>query len=111
MIRGAVYRVDLGDAKRGHEQKGKRLGVCLSSAPLGWSTVTVAPTSTSAQDAVFRPRLTIGGRSTVVLVDQVRTLDLRYVFGDPVDYLTHTDLGQVDYALGLYLGLKITPDW
>ncbi|MER7739981.1 type II toxin-antitoxin system PemK/MazF family toxin [Streptomyces sp. NPDC096538] len=106
-----MYRVDLGDAKRGHEQKGKRLGVCLSSAPAGWSTMTVAPTSTSAQDAVFRPRMTIAGRSTVILIDQVRTIDISYVFGDPVDYLTGTDMGQIEHALGLYLGLKINPDW
>nr|MDT0667196.1 type II toxin-antitoxin system PemK/MazF family toxin [Micromonospora sp. DSM 115978] len=30
VIRGAVYRVDLGDAKRGHEQRGRRLGLVLS---------------------------------------------------------------------------------
>ncbi|MEV5930105.1 type II toxin-antitoxin system PemK/MazF family toxin [Streptomyces cellulosae] len=106
-----MYRVDLGDAKRGHEQKGKRLGVCLGIGPVGWSTVVMAPTSTSAQNAIFRPRLTIAGESTLVLIDQVRSLDVRYVFGDPVDHLTGTDVAQVDYALGMFLGLKVTLDY
>jgi len=30
VIRGAVYPVDLGDAKRGHEQRGLRLGLVSS---------------------------------------------------------------------------------
>jgi hypothetical protein len=30
MIRGAVYPVDLGEAKRGHEQRGRRLGLVIS---------------------------------------------------------------------------------
>ncbi|MFD0209167.1 type II toxin-antitoxin system PemK/MazF family toxin [Streptomyces hirsutus] len=111
MIRGSVYRVDLGDAKRGHEQRGRRLGVCLSNAPDGWSTAVIVPTSTSAQDAVFRPRLTIAGRSTVVLVDQLRAIDTAWVFGDPVDHLTGTDMAEVDYALGRFLGLRVNLDY
>jgi mRNA interferase MazF len=30
VICGAVYPVDLGDAKRGHEQRGRRLGLIIS---------------------------------------------------------------------------------
>jgi len=42
MIRGAVYPVDLGDAQRGYEQRGRRLGVVISieqnaSCGLVWS--------------------------------------------------------------------------
>lgn len=55
MIRGAVYPVDLGDAKRGHEQRGRRLGLVISIEQNAWSTVTIIPTSTSAQASVFRP--------------------------------------------------------
>ncbi|MDP4501241.1 type II toxin-antitoxin system PemK/MazF family toxin [Nonomuraea turcica] len=47
MIRGGVYPVDLGDAKRGHEQRGRRLGIVVSISQDHWSTVTIVPTSTS----------------------------------------------------------------
>lgn len=105
MIRGAVYPIDLGQAKRGHEQRGERLGLAISVQQDRWSTVTVIPTSTSAQAAVYRPQLTIAGRDTLVLVDQIRTIDTQYIVGEPVDYLTRTDLAQVEYALARYLGL------
>ncbi|XVV35019.1 type II toxin-antitoxin system PemK/MazF family toxin [Streptomyces sp. CA-100214] len=111
MIRGAVYRVDLGDAKRGHEQRGKRYGICLSNASDGWSTAIIAPTSTSAQLAVFRPRLFIADRDTVVLTDQLRAIDVQYVIGDPVEYLSGTDMAEVDYALGRFLGLRVNLDY
>ncbi|WP_405812671.1 MULTISPECIES: type II toxin-antitoxin system PemK/MazF family toxin [unclassified Streptomyces] len=111
MIRGSVYRVDLGDAKRGHEQRGKRLGIVLSQNPETWSTVVIVPTSTRAQDAIFRPRLHIAGRDTVALTDQIRTIDTQYVFGDPVDHLSRTDLTQVEFALGRLLQLRLDVDW
>ncbi|MFI8916410.1 type II toxin-antitoxin system PemK/MazF family toxin [Streptomyces sp. NPDC053513] len=111
MIRGAVYRIDLGDAKRGHEQRGKRYGIVLSSAPDTWSTVAVVPTSTSAQPAIFRPELEIEGRSTRALADQLKTIDTNYVIGDPVDYLTHEDLEQVEYAVARFLDLRINSQY
>jgi mRNA interferase MazF len=105
MIRGAVYPVDLGDAKRGHEQRGRRLGLVMSIEQNAWSTVTIVPTSTSAQASVFRPEAIIAGRSTRILVDQVRTIDVSYVTGELVDYLSRDDIAQVDHALSRYLGL------
>ncbi|RLL67020.1 type II toxin-antitoxin system PemK/MazF family toxin [Streptomyces sp. Z26] len=110
MIRGSVYRVDLGDAKRGREQRGKRLGIVVSDSPDMWTTATIIPTSTRAQDAIFRPRLHIAGRDTLALIDQVRTIDTSYVDGDPVDHLDHTDMMQVDYALGRWLRLRVELD-
>ncbi|ASU58396.1 type II toxin-antitoxin system PemK/MazF family toxin [Nocardiopsis dassonvillei] len=107
MIRGAVYPIELGDAKRGHEQRGRRLGAVVSDGPRVWSTVTIVPTSTSAQEALFRPRLRIAGRETLLLTDQIRTIDTAYVIGDPVAYLDHTDMAQVEYALGLWLALSV----
>ncbi|MET7814215.1 type II toxin-antitoxin system PemK/MazF family toxin [Streptomyces sp. NPDC005395] len=107
MIRGSVYRVDLGDAKRGHEQRGRRLGICLSDDPGNWSTTTVVPTSTRAQRAIFRPVLIIDGRETVALVDQLRTIDTRWVEGDPVDHLGHVEMAEVEYALGRWLRLSL----
>lgn len=111
MIRGSVYRVDLGDAKRGHEQRGKRLGICLSDGPANWSTTVIVPTSTHVQQAVFRPSLIIAGRPTVVLADQVRAIDVQWVFGDPVDHLTGHDMAEVEYALGRLLGLRVNLDY
>lgn len=105
MIRGAVYPVDLGDAKRGHEQRGRRLGLVMSIEQNAWSTVTIIPTSTSAQASVFRPEAIIAGRSTRVLIDQIRAIDVSYVTGELVDYLSRDDMAQVDRTLSRYLGL------
>jgi mRNA interferase MazF len=105
VIRGAVYPVDLGDAKRGHEQRGRRLGLVISIEQDAWPTVTVLPTSTSAQPAVFRPEVIIAGRETRVLIDQIRTIDTSYVVGELVDYLSRDDMAQVEHGLSRYLGL------
>ena len=105
MIPGAVYPMDLGDAKRGHEQRGRRLGLVISIEDDAWSTVAVLPASTSAQASVFRPEVVIAGRETKILIDQVRTIDVSYVAGDPVDYLTRDDMAQVEQSLSRYFGL------
>ena len=105
MIGGAVYPVDLGDAKRGREQRGRRLGLVISIEQNAWSTVTILPTSTSAQAAVFRPEVVIAGRDTRILIDQIRTIDTSYVTGDLVDYLSRDDIAQVERSLSRYLGL------
>lgn len=105
MIRGAVYRVDFGDAKRGPEQRGRRYAVVMSPSSMPWSVVTVVPTSTSAQPAVFRPYLEIMGTETRLLVDQIRTVDVAYVHGDPVDYLERDEMAEVEHAAARYLGL------
>jgi mRNA interferase MazF len=105
MIRGAFYAVDLGEAKRGHEQRGRRLGLVISIEQNDWSTVTIIPTSTSAQPAVFRPDVVVAGRETRILIDQIRTIDASYVTGDLVDYLSRDDMAQVEYGLARYFGL------
>jgi mRNA interferase MazF len=105
VIRGAVYRVDLGDAKRGHEQRGRRYGLVLSPTSMPWSVATIVPTSTSAQVSVFRPELEIAGTSTRLLVDQIRTVDVSYLHGDPVHYLDRQEMAEVEHAVARYLGL------
>src|SRR5580698_8855812 len=105
MIRGAVYPVDLGEAKRGHEQRGRRLGLVISIEQNAWSTVTILPTSTSAQAAIFRPDAVIAGRDTKILIDQIRTIDTRYVSGEVVDYLSRDDMAQVEHCLSRHFGL------
>nr|WP_098513399.1 type II toxin-antitoxin system PemK/MazF family toxin [Amycolatopsis sulphurea] len=105
VIRGAVYRVDFGHARRGHEQRGKRYAVALSPSSMPWSVATVVPTSTSAQRAVFRPELEVLGTKTRFLVDQIRTIDVAHVHGDPVAYLGREELAQIEEAARHYLGL------
>jgi len=105
VIRGALYPIDLGDAKRGHEQRGKRLGLVLNTQQERWSTVIIVPTSTSAQGSAFRPEAVVAGRTTRMLVDQLRTIDTQYVTGDLVDFLKREDMEQVEYAVVRYLGL------
>ncbi|WP_369016049.1 type II toxin-antitoxin system PemK/MazF family toxin [Streptomyces sp. B1866] len=105
MIRGAVYRVDFGEAKRGHEQRGRRYGLVMSPASMPWTVATVIPTSTSAQPAVFRPELEVAGTLTRLLVDQMRAVDTTYVHGDPVHYLDRAELAEVEHAVRRYLGL------
>src|SRR5580704_1793323 len=99
MIRGAVYPVDLGDAKGGHEQRGRRLGLVISIEQNAWSAVTIIPASTSAQSAVFRPEVVVAGRDTRILIDQIRTIDTSYVTGELVDYLSRDDLAHVEHSL------------
>jgi mRNA interferase MazF len=107
VIRGAVYRINLGEAKRGHEQRGRRLGLVLSPSSMAWSVATVVPTSTSAQPAVFRPQVEIDGRRTLFLVDQIRVIDIQYISGEPVHFLDRADLAEVEHAVGRYLGLAL----
>lgn len=105
MIRGAVYRVDLGEANRGHEQRGRRFGLVLSPSSMPWNVATIVPTSTSAQPAVFRPSLEINGQLTRFLVDQIRTIDVSFVHGDPVAFLDRDELAEIEHAVTRYLGL------
>lgn len=105
MIRGALYRVDLGEAKRGHEQRGRRYGLVLSPTSMPWNVVTIVPTSTSAAPAVFRPELNVAGDPTRLLVDQIRSVDTQYVHGEPVDFFGHDEMEVVERAVRRYLGL------
>src|SRR5215470_17681142 len=105
VIRGAVYRVDLGTAKRGHERRGRRLGLVLSPSSMPWSVATVFPTSTAAQPAVFRPSFEINGLETTFLVDQIRSIDTDYIVGDPIHYLERDELAEIEHAVTRYLGL------
>jgi len=72
---------------------------------MNWSVATIVPTSTSAQVAVFRPQIEIGGQKTVALCDQIRTIDIDYIQGDMVAFLSRDELAALDDALTHYLGL------
>jgi mRNA interferase MazF len=105
VIRGAVYRVDLGEARRGHEQRGRRHGLVLSPTDMAWSVVTIVPTSTTAQPAVFRPEIELSGVPTRFLVDQLRSIDVRFLDGEPAFVLHRDELEDVEVAVTRYLGL------
>lgn len=105
MIRGAVYRVDLGEARRGHEHRGRRYGLVLSPTDMAWSVVTIVPTSTKAQPAVFRPEIELGGVPTRFLVDQLRSVDVRFLDEEPAFFLHRDELEDVEVAVTRYLGL------
>ncbi|MFI6173214.1 type II toxin-antitoxin system PemK/MazF family toxin [Nocardia sp. NPDC051052] len=104
VIRGAVHRVDLGDAERGHEQRGRRLGVIVSPPDSPLPVVTIIPTSTSAGTAINRPAVEIDGQETKLLIDQIRIIDRDYL-GKFVQMLTRTDMAALDNTLGRYLGI------
>lgn len=105
MIRGAVYRLDLGAARRGHEQRGRRYGVVLSPTDMPWSMATIVPTSTQAQPAVFRPEIELGEIRTRFLADQMRSIDVRFIDDEPSFFLRRDELGEVEVAVSRYLGL------
>lgn len=107
MIRGAVYRVDLGEAKRGHEQRGRRYGLVISPSSMAWSVATIVPTSRSAQMAVFRPTLELLGVPTRFLIDQIRSIDTKYIDGEPVAYLERDEMAEIEHALARYLSLGL----
>ncbi len=64
----------------------------------------MAPTSTSAQPAEFRPVITVRGRTTRVLLDQIKAVDRTRV-GRSSGHLAASELRQVEDALRLLLGL------
>ncbi|WP_280266343.1 type II toxin-antitoxin system PemK/MazF family toxin [Nocardia wallacei] len=104
MIRGLIHRIDLGEAKRGHEQRGRRYGVVLSRTD--WTMVTVVPTSTGAAPSLFRPEVEIDGRPTRLLVDQIRSINVDFLKGEPVGYLSQRDMARLDATIIRYLGLE-----
>lgn len=60
-MRGEVFRLNAAQGSRGHEQSRSRFAVVAQSDQLPLSTWLVAPTSTSARAASFRPEVAIGG--------------------------------------------------
>ncbi|WP_280400645.1 type II toxin-antitoxin system PemK/MazF family toxin [Nocardia carnea] len=107
VIRGLIYKIDLGEARRGHEQRGRRYGVVLSRT--NWSMVTVVPTSTGAAPSPSRIEIELMGQPTWLLVDQIRSIDSSYLLGDPVGYLTAEEMEALDHVIRRYLGLGRPP--
>ncbi|MDQ3782181.1 MAG: type II toxin-antitoxin system PemK/MazF family toxin, partial [Actinomycetota bacterium] len=76
-----------------------------SDALLPRSVVLVAPTSTKARLASFRPEIEVDGTRTCVLVEQVGAVDVGRL-GDLRGRLTPEEQWGVDAALQTVLGLS-----
>jgi mRNA interferase MazF len=103
-VRGEVYRLHAARGTRGHEQSGTRYAVVVHSDSLPLSTWLVAPTSTSARPATFRPEIEVAGRRTLVLAEQAAAVDPTRL-GERAGLLTHEELRRVDAAVRLVLEL------
>jgi len=101
-MRGEVYRLPA--RGKGHEHRGRRFAVILQQDWLALSTWIVAFTSTAARETSFRPPVTIADRQTLVMCDQLDTVDLCRLT-EPVGFLTVEELQRVDEALALVLDL------
>ena len=103
-MRGEVFRLHAPRGSRGHEQSGSRYAVVVQSDQLPLSTWLVAPTSTSARAASFRPEVEIGGKGTRVLVEQAAAVDPARL-GTSVGFLNFDEIRRVDAALRVVLDL------
>lgn len=105
MRRGDIFSLRLPKGI-GHEQRGKRYGVIVQSdALLHRTVVLIAPTSTSARSASFRPEIEVEGIETRVLVEQMGAVDTGRL-GDMAGRLTSEEQWGVDAAILTVLGLN-----
>jgi len=103
-VRGEIFRLRTPRGSRGHEQAGVRYAVVVQSDDLPLSTLLVAPTSTAARAASFRPEVEIAGRVTRVLAEQTAAIDPSRL-GDSAGFLTFDELRRVDAALRIVMEL------
>ena len=105
MRRGDIFSLRLPKGI-GNEQRGNRYGVVVQSdALLPRSVVLIAPTSTSARSASFRPEIEVEGLDTRVLVEQIGAVDIGRL-GDLAGHLTSEEQWSVDAAILTVLGLN-----
>jgi mRNA interferase MazF len=105
MVRGEVFRLPSPRGARGREQRGARYAIVVQADEmLGLSTVLVAPTSTSARPASFRPLIELDGQETRVLAEQTTVVD-PVRLGPSAGRLDAAEIRAVDQALGLVLGI------
>jgi len=101
VVRGEVFRV----RAHGHEQRGARYAIVVQADEvLDLSTVLVAPTSTSARPATFRPSIEVRRMETRVLVEQTAVVD-RQRLGRTAGRLEASEMSAIDDALRLLLAL------
>lgn len=103
-MRGEVFELRTPRAVRGHEQSGSRYAVVVQSDLLPLTTWLVAPTSTSARPASFRPEIEVRGGVTRVLAEQTAAVDPSRL-GSSAGHLTYDELRTVDAALRVVVAL------
>jgi mRNA interferase MazF len=103
-VRGEIFRLHAPRRAQGHEQSGPRYAVVVQSDRLPVSTWLVAPTSTSARAASFRPEVEIDARITRVLAEQTAAVNPGRL-GNSMGYLSHEDMRRVNAALRIVLDL------
>ena len=104
-MRGEVFRLPARRGATGREQRGERFAVVVQADELhALSTVLVAPTSTRARPATFRPPIEVEGTTTRVLVEQTTVVDPQRL-GRSAGRLDAEEMRAVDAALALVLGL------
>ncbi|MEY8016330.1 type II toxin-antitoxin system PemK/MazF family toxin [Mycobacterium servetii] len=103
-MRGEVFRLHAAKGSRSHEQSGSRYAVVVQSDQVPLSTWLVAPTSTSARAASFRPEVEVGGVKTRVLAEQTAAVDPGRL-GKSVGFLSFDEMRRVDAALRIVLDL------
>jgi mRNA interferase MazF len=105
VVRGEIFRLPAPAHAAGHEQRGARYAIVVQADELmGLSTVLVAPTSTSARPATFRPTVELQGEQTRVLAEQTTVVDPQRL-GASAGRLDAAELRALDDALLLILGL------
>lgn len=104
MHRGDIFALRMPKGT-GHEQTDNRYVVIVQSDPLlPRSVVLVAPTSTSARAASFRPEIDVDGIPTRVLIEQVGAVDTTRL-GDLISRVTAEEQWGIDRSLSTVLGL------
>lgn len=104
-MRGDIYRLRAPRDAQGHEQKGQRYAIVLQSDDLMLSTLLIAPTSTKARPAIFRPEIEISGTLTRILVEQTTVVDGEKRLGEFAGRLTTEELSRLNDALLIVMGL------
>jgi mRNA interferase MazF len=104
-VRGEVFQLLAPRGSHGHEQSGSRYAVLVQSDQLPLSTWLVAPTSTSARPASFRPEVEIAGINTRVLAEQAAAVDPSRLGKSVVGFLSFDEMRRVDAALRIVLDL------
>lgn len=104
-MRGDLFRVKAAKGATGREQQGARFAVVVQSDFVQPSTLLVAPTSTSAKWAQYRPEIEVDGTTTRVLTEQTMAVDPQRL-GDFAGRLGAQEMTAVNDALKLVLALR-----
>lgn len=99
-----MHRLPDNRSARGHEPRGPRYGVVVQSSDIPLSTLLISPTSTSAQDAGWRPVIELDQGPTRVLTEQTKAVH-RDRLGAPLEQISLAEQQAVERALRLVLDL------